>query len=122
VLPAPEDFSYGGPFLGRAFRGSYLVGDQGAGAGLELSHSFYSTNWTLTPFVFGDLGVASNNGRLSAPANYQAASYGLGLRGSWGSSGSMELGWGIPTGAYPQSTGQVGVSSSIVYFRATVTF
>jgi hypothetical protein len=40
LLPAPEDFSDGGPFLGRAFRGPYLVGDQGDAADLELSQAF----------------------------------------------------------------------------------
>jgi len=122
ALPNPEDFSYGGSFLGRAYRGTYLVGDQGVAAGLELSHSVYGSNWTLTPFVFGDLGVASNNGRLGTPANYQAASYGLGLRGNWGTASSFELGWGIPTGGFPQATGKAGAANSIVYFRATLNF
>ena len=122
ALPAPEDFSYGGPFLGRAYRGSYLVGDQGTAAGLELSQGFFGRAWSLTPFVFGDFGVASNNGRLGTPANYQAASYGLGLRGSWGTASSFELGWGIPTGGFPQATGKAGAANSIVYFRATLSF
>jgi hemolysin activation/secretion protein len=121
-LPAPEDFSYGGPFLGRAYRGSYLVGDQGAAAGLELSHGFFSGSWTLTPFLFGDYGVASNNGRIPAPANYQASSYGIGLRGSWSSFSSFEVGWGIPSGGFPETSGRAGPANSIVYFRATVSF
>ncbi len=122
LLPAPEDFSYGGPFLGRAYRGPYLVGDQGAAAGLELSHGFLNGPWTLTPFVFGDYGVASNNGRIPAPANYQASSYGIGLRGSWNPISSFELGWAIPSGAFPESNGRAGATNSIVYFRASLTF
>ena len=122
VLPAPEDFSYGGPFLGRAFRGPYLVGDQGAAAGLELSQGFGNGAWSLSPFVFGDVGVAANNGRIPAPPNYQAASYGLGLRGGWGSNSSFELGWAIPSGGFPQSTDRSGPANSIVYFRASLTF
>ena len=122
MLPAPEDFSYGGPFLGRAYRGTYLVGDQGAAAGLELSHGFFSGSWTLTPFVFGDYGVASSKGNLPTPANYQAASYGIGLRSSWSSSGNVELGWAIPEGGFPASNGRAGTANSIVYVRATVSF
>ena len=122
MLPAPEDFSYGGPFLGRAYRGPYLVGDQGAAAGVELCHGFYKGPWTLTPFVFGDYGVASNNGRVPAPANYQASSYGIGLRGSWSPISSFELGWAIPSGGFPESTGRAGAANSSVYFRASLTF
>jgi len=122
VLPASEDFSYGGPLLGRAYRGSYLIGDQGAAAGLELSQGFFRGQWSLSPFVFGDVGVASNNGGIPAPVNYQASSYGIGLRGSWGSAGSFELGWAIPSGGYPESTGRAGPANSIVYLRATVGF
>jgi len=122
ALPNPEDFSYGGSFLGRAYRGTYLVGDQGVAAGLELSHSVYGSNWTLTPFVFGDFGLASNKGRLPTPPNYQAGSYGLGLRGNWTSNTSFELGWGLPAGAYPASLGRSGPANSIVYFRAAVSF
>lgn len=122
MLPAPEDFSYGGPFLGRAYRGSYLVGDQGAAAGLELSQAFYNGAWQLTPFVFGDYGVASNNGQIPAPANYQASSYGIGLRGSWSTVSSFEVGWAIPSGGFPESTGRSGPTNSIVYFRASLSF
>jgi hemolysin activation/secretion protein len=122
VLPAPEDFAYGGQFLGRAYRGIYLIGDQGASGGIELSHAFFSGNWTLTPFIFGDYGVASNNGGLPTPANYNAGSYGLGLRGNWTSSTNWEVGWAIPTGAYPDTSQRAGPSNSIVYFRANLSF
>ena len=122
TLPGPEDFSYGGPFLGRAYKGSYLIGDQGAAGGLELSHAFYGNNWSLTPFVFGDIGVAGNNDNLPTPANYTAASYGLGLRGGWGTFSTFEVGWGIPAGPFPASAGRAGPANSIVYFRAAVSF
>jgi hemolysin activation/secretion protein len=122
MLPAPEDFSYGGPFLGRAFRGPYLVGDQGAAAGVELSHAFYKGSWTVTPFVFADYGVASNNGGVATPDNYQAASYGIGLRSSWSSFSNVELGWAIPSGGFPESSGRSGAANSIVYFRTSLTF
>lgn len=122
VLPGPEDFSYGGSFLGRAYRGSYLIGDQGAAGGAELSHSFSSGAWNLTPFVFGDVGVAANSDGLPTPANYTAASYGIGLRGGWSSFSNFELGWGIPAGPYPSSAGRAGPANSIVYFRAAVSF
>jgi hemolysin activation/secretion protein len=98
------------------------VGDQGAAAGLELSQGFGNGAWSLSPFVFGDVGVAANNGRIPAPPNYQAASYGLGLRGGWGSNSSFELGWAIPSGGFPQSTERSGPAHSIVYFRASLTF
>jgi hemolysin activation/secretion protein len=122
VLPGPEDFSYGGPFLGRAYRSSYLIGDQGAAGGIELSHAFYRGALSLTPFVYGDVGVASNNDGLFTPSNYTAGSYGLGLRGGWGNSTSFEAGWGIPAGPYPASAGRAGPANSIVYFRAAVSF
>lgn len=122
TLPGPEDFSYGGPFLGRAYRGSYIIGDQGAAAGIELSHAFYASNWSLTPFLFADYGVASNNGLVLTPDQYSAASYGLGLRGGIGSFSNYELGWAVPAGSYPASAGRAGVSNSIVYFRAGLTF
>jgi hemolysin activation/secretion protein len=122
VLPGAEDFSYGGPFLGRAYRSSYLIGDQGAAGALELSYGFYRGPWALTPFVYGDVGVASNKGGLLTPSNYNAASYGLGLRGGWGSNASFEFGWGIPAGSFPATAGQVGPANSIVYFRTSVLF
>jgi len=122
TLPTPEDFSYGGPWLGRAYRSVYLAGDQGAAAGLELSHRFSRGTWNLTPFVFGDYGVASNNGNIPTPFNYNASSYGIGLRGGWGSATSFEVGWGIPSGSYPEATGMAGVTNSIVYARARVAF
>ena len=122
TLPTPEDFSYGGPWLGRAYRSVYLAGDQGAAAGLELSHSFSRGTWNLTPFAFGDYGVASNKGNIPTPPNYQASSYGIGLRGGWGTATSFEVGWGIPSGSYPEATGMAGITNSIVYARATVAF
>lgn len=122
VLPGPDDFSYGGPFLGRAYKGSYLIGDQGVAGGLELSHAFYGNNWSLTPFVFGDIGTASNRNGLPTPADYTAASYGIGLRGGWSTFSNFELGWGIPAGPYPGSAGRAGPANSIVYFRAAVSF
>lgn len=122
VLPAPEDFAYGGPFLGRAYKGTYLIGDQGVAAGLELSHAFYSGQWALTPFVFGDFGTAANNGNVPISANYQAASYGIGLRGSWSTATSWEVGWAIPEGPFPASAQRAGAANSIVYFRASLFF
>ena len=122
-LPTPEDFSYGGPFLGRAYKGSVLIGDQGIAGGVELSHVFYpSPATTLTPFVFGDVGYARNREAGEAvQQSAQAASYGLGLRGSWASNASFEVGWAIPA-ANTVVGGRDGPANSIVYFRASVGF
>jgi hemolysin activation/secretion protein len=122
VLPSPEDFAYGGQFLGRAYRGTYLIGDNGISGGVELSHAFYSGAWAITPFVFADVGSASNNGGVPIPANYQAYSYGLGLRGGWSNATSWEAGWAIPGGSYPTATNSAGTANSIVYFRASLQF
>jgi len=122
TLPGPEDFSYGGPFLGRAYKGTYLIGDQGAAGGIEVSHALYGQGWSLTPYLYGDIGVASNNLDLVTPPNYNAASYGIGLRGSVGTSGSFDVGWGIPAGAYPGSVGRTGPANSIVYVQAALAF
>lgn len=122
ILPTPEDFSYGGQTLGRAYRGIYLAGDQGASGGVELSHSWSIKNYNFTPFIFADYGVASSNGIYGSPPNYQASSYGVGLRGAWGSTTSFEVGWGIPSGSYPEATFQAGTANSILYGRATVAF
>jgi len=108
--------------LGRAYKGTYLIGDQGVAAGLELSHAFYSGQWALTPFVFGDFGTAANNGNVPISANYQAASYGIGLRGSWSTATSWEVGWAIPEGPFPASAQRAGAANSIVYFRASLFF
>ncbi len=122
-LPTPEDFSYGGPFLGRAYKGSVLIGDQGIAGGVELSHVFFpSPASTLTPFVFADMGYAHNREVGEGPQqSAQAASYGLGLRGSWASNGSFEVGWAIPA-ANTVVGGRDGPANSIVYFRASVGF
>lgn len=122
-LPTPEDFSYGGPFLGRAYRGSVLIGDQGIAGGVELSHAFYpSASTTLTPFVFADVGYARNREAGEAvQESAQAASYGLGLRGSWASNASFEVGWAIPA-ANTVVGGRDGPANSIVYFRASLGF
>ncbi len=122
LLPSPEDFSYGGPFLGRAYRGPYLIGDQGIAAGLELSHAANRGRWNLTPFLFGDFGDATNNGGVLTPGNYQAFSYGVGMRGGWSTLTSWEAGWAIPTGAFPTANQRAGAANSIVYFRARVLF
>jgi len=122
LLPAPEDFAYGGQYLGRAYRGIYLTGDQGASAGVELSHAFSKGNWLVTPFLFADYGVASNKGGLPTPPNYSAASYGVGIRGNWTNSTNWEAGWAIPAGAYPNAIQRGGPENSIVYFRAGVSF
>ena len=122
MLPAPEDFSYGGQTFGRAYRGTYLSGDQGASASIELSHSFNSGSWTTAPFVFADYGVASNNNGVLTPPNYYAASYGIGVRATWTSMTSWEVGWAIPTGAYPEATKRSGPANSIVYFRFNLAF
>jgi hemolysin activation/secretion protein len=122
ILPAPEDFSYGGQVFGRAYRGTYLSGDQGASASLELSHSLNSGSWTTAPFVFADYGVASNNNGVLTPPNYYAASYGIGLKANWSTMTSWEVGWAIPTGAYPEATKRSGPANSIVYFRFNLAF
>jgi hemolysin activation/secretion protein len=122
ILPAPEDFSYGGQVFGRAYRGTYLSADQGASASLELSHSLNSGSWTTAPFVFADYGVASNNNGVLTPPNYYAASYGIGLKANWSTMTSWEVGWAIPTGAYPEATKRSGPANSIVYFRFNLAF
>jgi hemolysin activation/secretion protein len=123
-LPSPEDFSYGGPFLGRAYRSSFLIADQGVAGGIEASYSFYPAQATLTPFVFYDVGSVFQ-AASSAPQNPQsAASVGIGLRGSWTRNTSFELGWAIPEGILVGTgfAGRDGPANSIVYFRAAVTF
>jgi len=122
TLPGAEDFSYGGPFLGRAFRGSYIIGDQGAAGGLEVSHGFSGASWNLTPFIFADIGTASNTFNLPTPVNNWATSYGLGVRGGVSSWMNFELGWAVPGGQFPASAGKAGVANSNVYFRAGITF
>lgn len=122
MVPAPEDFAYGGQSSGRAYRGVYLTGDQGASAGIELSHAINRGGWTFTPYVFADFGVAANSSGFPTPPNYYATSYGIGARANWSSTTSWDVGWAIPGGAYPEATRSSGVEHSIVYFRASLSF
>jgi len=123
-LPSPEDFSYGGPFLGRAYRSTFLIADQGVAAGIEASHNVFVGQSTFTPFVFYDVGsVSQHNG--STPQDPQSAgSYGIGLRGNLGANANFELGWAIPANVDLGQgvVGRDGPSNSIVYFRAALTF
>lgn len=123
-LPSSEDFSYGGPFLGRAYRSTFLIADQGVAGGLEYSFTLNSGQATFTPFVFYDVAtVGQASGSVPQPQQ-SAGSYGLGLRGSVGSTASYELGWAIPT-AISLGNGLAsrdGPSNSIVYFRAALSF
>lgn len=122
MVPAPEDFAYGGQANGRAYRGVYLTGDQGASAGVELSHSINRGGWTFTPYAFADFGVAANSNGFPTPPNYYATSYGIGARANWSSITSWDVGWAIPGGAYPEATRSSGIEHSIVYFRASLSF
>ena len=125
LLASPEDFSYGGPFLGRAYRSSFLIADQGVAGGVEASYSFYpGRQATLTPFLFYDVGSVFQ-AQGSSPQNPQtAASVGLGLRGSWTSNTNFEVGWALPEGLLMGTGigGRDGPANSIVYFRAALTF
>ena len=123
-LPSSEDFSYGGPFLGRAYRSTFLIADQGVAGGLEYSFNLYSGQSSFTPFVFYDV-ASVDQASGSAPLPHQSAgSYGIGLRGSVGTSFNYELGWAIPTAISLGNglSGRDGPSNSIVYFRAALGF
>lgn len=123
-IPSPEDFSYGGPFLGRAYRSSFLIADQGVAAGLDYSYSFYPGKATLTPFVFCDIGSLSQASGSTPQSPQSAASYGIGLRGNLTPFSNFELGWAIPAAVQlgANFAGRDGPANSIVYFRAGVTF
>ena len=123
-LPSSEDFSYGGPFLGRAYRSTFLIADQGVAAGLEYSHSFTAGQTNLTPFVFYDVGSVSQVPGSAPQVPQSAGSYGLGLRGSFSSQANVEVGWAIPSSITlgPGINGRNGPANSIVYFRAALTF
>lgn len=123
-IPSPEDFSYGGPFLGRAYRSTFLIADQGVAAGLDYSYTFYAGKTTLTPFVFGDFGSLSQQAGSSPQSSQSAASYGIGLRGSFSPNSSFEFGLAIPASVQLGSNiaGRDGPANSIVYFRAGINF
>ena len=123
-IPSPEDFSYGGPFLGRAYRSTFLIADQGVAAGLDYSYTFYAGKTTLTPFVFGDFGSLSQQAGSSPQSSQSAASYGLGLRGSFSPNSSFEFGLAIPASVQlgTNIAGRDGPANSIVYFRAGINF
>lgn len=123
-LPSSEDFSYGGSFLGRAYRSTFLIADQGVAGGVEYSYNIYTKDSTFTPFLFYDIGtVGQASGSVSQPQQ-SAGSYGLGLRGNLGDAASYELGWAIPASISLGNglSGGDGISNSIVYFRAALSF
>lgn len=125
AVPVPEQFSYGGPFYGRAFNSIYLVGDQGWAGSLELGQQFRvggRRQYLLMPFAWYDYGFASQRESLPYQSNQAAATYGIGARGSLlGGNSNFELGWGIPTTNTVQSN-RVGARNSIVYFRVGLGF
>ena len=119
AVPVPEQFSYGGPFYGRAFNSVYLLGDQGWATSIELGQQLQLVlsrrTYNLMPFAWYDYGATSNHGGGLASA--AAGSYGIGARGTlWGSNSTFELGWGIPSSNTLQPN-QIGARNSIVFFR-----
>lgn len=134
ALPVPEQFTYGGPYYGRAFNSAYLLGDEGWSVSLELGQRFlFNPNgltslrgktYVFEPFVWYDYGFTSNRTSVQEGGfpSQSAASLGIGVRGSiLGGTSNIELGWGIPSTNTLQSS-QTGADNSIVYFKAKVRF
>ena len=121
-LPVPEQFTYGGPNFGRGFTSAYILGDQGASGLVQLGHDFYFDNGTtsLGPFAWADYGYVNY---LEGPLpDQEAATYGVGLKGTaWSGKGNFEVGWGVPS-LNTLDPGDVGIDSSIVYFKVGVGF
>ena len=121
-LPVPEQFTYGGPNFGRGFTSAYILGDQGASGLVQLGHDFYFDNGTtsLGPFAWADYGYVNY---LEGPLPDQAAAtYGVGLKGTaWSGKGNFEVGWGVPS-LNTFNPRDVGIDSSIVYFKVGVGF
>ena len=134
ALPVPEQFTYGGPFYGRAFYSAYIQGDQGWAVSLELSQRFLynamgvgsptGRTSVMEPFAWLDYGATSNLTSVQAGGrpSQSVSTYGIGLRSSvLGSANSMELGWGIPA-TNTVDPARSGIGSSIVYFRLKLGF
>jgi len=119
ALPAPEAFTYGGSQFGRAFKGVYLLGDQGWAGSVELAQpiSFQVSNkpLTVTPFLWYDYG--STEYKEGPLENNTASTYGIGLRGNGLYDTLFELGWGIPSSNSLESD-KTGKDNSILYFNA----
>jgi hemolysin activation/secretion protein len=83
-LLSAEEFSLGGTRVGRAFDFNAGTGDEGAGAGVELSYRLGKDGKTpsgLELFGFADAGVAKDLRSSLAPANTRSlASVGVGAR------------------------------------------
>lgn len=134
ALPVPEQFTYGGPYYGRAFNSAYLLGDEGWSVSFELGQRFLFNPRGLTslrgktyvfePFAWYDYGFTSNRTSVQDGGfpSQAASSYGIGARGSvLGGISNFELGWGIPSLNTLQS-GRTGTDNSIVYFKVKVGF
>jgi hemolysin activation/secretion protein len=124
ALPVPEQFTYGGPVLGRAFNSAYLLGDQGWAGSFELGQRFVLSSGlrgtSLMPFAWYDYGFT--NGLESDLPNQAAATYGIGARGGLlGGDTNIEVGWGMPSTNTLQPR-RTGVGNSIVYFKLGMKF
>ena len=125
-VPVPEQFTYGGPYYGRAFNSVYILGDEGWAGSFELGQRFLVNSGrqtlSLMPFAWYDYGYTSYREGSWPLQNNSAGTYGIGARGSvLGGISSFELGWGIPSSNTIQAS-RIGASNSIVYFKMRVGF
>ena len=81
-LSATSECSYGGPAMGRGYDAGTISGDHCLLASVELARPFAARDFVIEPYLYGDLGLTSQNGPLEASERRSddAASYGLGVR------------------------------------------
>jgi hemolysin activation/secretion protein len=96
-LAAFEEFTVGNYTVGRGYDPGTLIGDDGAGVGVELRGPRVpigqSGNFRLQPYVFGDMARVWNK---NTPGSESAYSAGLGARGDLGSRFRLDATLAVP--------------------------
>jgi hemolysin activation/secretion protein len=123
ALLASEQFGFGGPFIGRGYDPSEIIGDRGIAASQELRYNGLP-EWMQTraqPFVFYDIGTTWDD--YSGGTSTSAASAGLGVRaqGPAGLQATAFLAWPLtrtpeapPSTSHPDAP-RIGVSMGYQY-------
>ena len=59
IMFSSEEFGYGGQSFGKAYDSSYISGDRGVSASIELSYSRWANSkyWVPVPYIYSDFGV-----------------------------------------------------------------
>ena len=80
ALYSAEEFGFGGPYMGRAYDPSEIVGDDGLAGSLKVSYTGLDQtgDFRITPFVFYDIGKVWNKDP-NQDSSLSAASAGFGM-------------------------------------------